>query len=490
MDTIASLEGSSYLDPADRIGQTVRRFLPDFPNTWRFAGAASLLGVALLLVGCAPALLEESRIALSVFVVGVSGSLFAQRAAAGVPARAVWAAILLLRVIGLLGEPTLSDDIHRYVHEGRASRLGLAVPYAVPPAEIVPPPDDGTTARVNHPEVPAAYPPTTQLFFLATVAVGDALGAPRAPLRALLVVLDLFVVLALYRRRRDAPLAYARYGLHVLPLLEVAVGAHVDALGVGLLAAGLVLAFRPSLCGFLVGLAAGVKPIALFGVLGVPMRTGRLLGFLAGTLLGVALPTLPYVVVGAPMFSGLVEYSTRWEAQPTLYALVEGALSPPFEARKARGLWAHLHVTTGPFGFLVEEGGAPRLELGAARMAERPFLLDKRFFARLLSLALVALACGLLLLREADPLRRVAWVLAAFWLLSPTLHPWYLLWPLPFAALTGSRALLLFAAASPLAYEAALRAQATGVWEESLVPRVVMLGAIVVGLLLDRGQKP
>ena len=37
-------------------------------------------------------------------------------------------------------------------------------------------------------------------------------------------------------------------------------------------------------------------------------------------------------------------------------------------------------------------------------------------------------------------------------LLSPTLHPWYLLWVLPFASAYLSRGWLLLAALAPLAY--------------------------------------
>src|SRR4051812_18349245 len=120
---------------------------------------------------------------------------------------ALLAGLLVVRAAALFGGPTLSEDEHRYVHEGRAQRLGLAVPYAVPPADIVPPPDDGTSARVNHKDVPAAYPPGVELVLLALVAVGDAVGHPRAPLRAALALADALVLVALFRRRKTAPRA-------------------------------------------------------------------------------------------------------------------------------------------------------------------------------------------------------------------------------------------------------------------------------------------
>ena len=54
---------------------------------------------------------------------------------------------------------------------------------------------------------------------------------------------------------------------------------------------------------------------------------------------------------------------------------------------------------------------------------------------------LAACACALLAIRFwSDWRRAVLWVLGAVLLLSPALHPWYLTWILPFAAVGGRRA--------------------------------------------------
>jgi hypothetical protein len=51
-----------------------------------------------------------------------------------------------------------------------------------------------------------------------------------------------------------------------------------------------------------------------------------------------------------------------------------------------------------------------------------------------------------------DAARESLLVLGGVLLLSPTLHPWYVLWILPFAAALFSRGWLLLAALVPLAY--------------------------------------
>jgi len=441
------------------------------------ATAATLLAAALLPGG----LLAHPRAALALLGIATFAWLLGS-SRAPTRARAALGALLALRLLTLVAEPTLSDDIHRYVHEARASRLGLATPYAVPPSQIVPPPDDGTTALVNHPDIPAAYPPTSQLFLLATVWPGDLLSAPRVVLRFALVLCDALIVLLLFRRRDRNPRAFLLYGLHPLPLLEAGIGSHLDVLGVALLTLAVVGARPAWLRGALAGLAAGVKPVALLALFALPLRRHALILGAAGAALGILLPTLPYLAVDAPLTRGITEYGTRWEAQPTFYAALETAFTDTFEARAAAGQWAHAHVSWG--GVLIEEGGATRLALGDAQPVKRPLLLDARFFARGLALALLLGALGFAL-RLSSPHARTAWALAAVWLLTPTLHPWYLLWPLPLAALLPARGLLAWAAAAPLAYEAAMRAAATDVWAESWWPRAVGLLALTLGTALD-----
>src|SRR5690606_29206701 len=127
---------------------------------------------------------------------------------------------------------------------------------------------------------------------------------------------------------------------------------------------------------------------------------------LGGVLLGVLLPTLPYLVERAPLWSGLVEYGTRWEAQPTLYAVVERAVAPPFLARHAEDRYTHAHLSLSPFGLLVEEAGVSLLALGSARTVERPLLVDHRLAARAVAGVLLLLALAFIVARVRSRERR------------------------------------------------------------------------------------
>lgn len=448
-------------------------------------GIASL-AAGLALVAAAGDLRAHPGLAGCAFALGILGALRVARAARAALPHVLLLALVALRAVAFFSGPSLSDDQFRYIHEGRAQRAGLAVPYQTPPARLPPPaPDDGTSARVNHPDVPAAYPPGSELVLWATIFVGDALGRPLAALRAALVACDLLVLLALYRRRARAPLAFAYYGAHPLPLLEIVVGAHLDGLGVAALLAA-VLSSSPALRGALIGLAAHAKPVAAVALVAVPRKA--LAAALVGFVVAVTVPAVPYLLAGAPLSKGFVEYATRWRAAPFLYAALEAPLRPMFERRAAEGRYAHLHVTAG--GVVVEEGGAVILALGcdgAAARAARPILLDAAFFGRLLAGAL--LACVLLAvarLGRGSAEARVGWALAAVWLLAPTVHPWYLTWLVPFAALSSSRALLFFSGAAPLLYAPVFRANADGgPWSEGVWPRALVLSALVAGAWLD-----
>lgn len=393
-------------------------------------------------------------------------------------------ALLALPLVGLTAQPSLSDDIYRYVHEGRASRIDLSWPYEVPPAAFTPPPDDGISARVNHPEVPAVYPPFSQLLFAALAFLGDAIGHPLVPFRILFALCHLVVIYVLYRRQRGCPRALLAFALHPLPFLEGVIGAHVDIVGVALVTLCLQVRTATLRRGVALGLACGVKPLAVLATLGVMRRGSRAL-LVAGLAGGALIPLAPYVAKGTDLTRGLVEYGTRWQAQPTGYALVHGLIAPAMDRYESSTGFTHLHVTSTPPGVLVETAGHPRLLLGAGTPATRPILVDAHLLARLVCGA-VFVACAIVLFRRCrDPMKRVTYVLLVFFLLSPTLHPWYLLWLMPTAALSSSWAVLAFAAASPLCYEAAIGAHAGGLWTESAWPRIAMFASAAVGAVVE-----
>jgi hypothetical protein len=346
---------------------------------------------------------------------------------------------LALRLVFLAGDPGLSDDLERYVFEGARVAEG-GDPYAHAPN--APELAEFRTrwravhARVNHPDVPAVYPPLAQALHAAVVTLaggaaggdrGDGPERARRALRALYAACDLAVLvpLALLLVRRRRPLAWlAAWAWCPWMALEFAGSGHLDALAI--LATLTALACLPprglaapgraagALAAVAVGAATKLLPLAF-----APFVLARVrrpwLGALVLALL-LALACLPFVLLtGAlPRPGGLGEYAFRWESASLSYRWIE-----PVFARR--------HV--------YDESWT-----------------DPRRLARALVLAAwLALALGLWW-RRAAPVRATALLVGAFLALTPTLHPWYVAWCVPFLALFPSLAFAALAAAAPLLY--------------------------------------
>ncbi len=361
--------------------------------------------------------------------------------------KVVVAGAIALRLLALVASPDLSDDVYRYAWEGELVSSGIS-PYASAPedprhAELaarIP----QIHARVNHPEVSAAYPPVAQLAFAGVVrvahAISDATGADRQPttlrsMRVFFTLCDLAclipLVLLLRRTKLPASLAVA-WGWSPLIALEFGASAHFDSLGIlfllGSLAAFVASGDREArggrefaldvLGGVLLGAAIWVKllplcvaPFALRG----PARWLRAAALLL-SLLALATPVVFWTGGTNGLLAGLSAYGLRWEAFSFVYVWIEKF---------------------------------PRDFLGLA-MDEGP--TDPRVLARSFVL-LLWVGFGVWTYgRTRSVLRATTRLIAAFLVLTPTLHPWYLAWMVPFLALRPRESWLWVVFVAPLLY--------------------------------------
>ena len=203
---------------------------------------------------------------------------------------------LAVRVLLLGVDPFLSDDLWRYLWDGEVQRSGIN-PYLAPPTDsmLEPVASDSdwveVRSRVNHPSIRTIYPPLSQLFF-RFLALGE------TSWRIFTALLDLSVgavlALVLHRRGRD-PREAVLWWWHPLPILECAVGAHVEVLALLLT----VLAFywlearRKSRALVMLGAAIATKIFPLGWIPLFLKRTGGRRGWLL-LLVGI-LSVLPYL---------------------------------------------------------------------------------------------------------------------------------------------------------------------------------------------------
>ncbi len=215
---------------------------------------------------------------------------------------------VLLR-LGLVGEtPKLSDDVYRYIWDGRVQTAGIN-PYRYIPADphLAFLRDDAIYPHINRRDyAPTIYPPFTQMFFFAVTRVSESIVWFKTVLLGLegLTLWLLARLLVSFKLPRERVLIYA---WNPLVIWEFSSG-HIDFLMTPLVLLALLARRRrrDALTGVLLGCAALVKffPLVMFPAL--YRRWGWKMPFAAA--LTICLGYLPYVGAGAGVFGFLPGY--------------------------------------------------------------------------------------------------------------------------------------------------------------------------------------
>jgi len=212
---------------------------------------------------------------------------------------------LLLRALLFPSAPSLSDDYHRYLWDGRVQAAGIN-PYRYAPVDpALDSVEYSARDRINHPTLPTIYPALAQNLFygLARVGVGSAAG-----LKLVFGFFELLtaVVIAAVAGRQRRRAAVTLYLLHPLVLQETWSSAHLEAVPVffALLCLLMVVRHRDIGAGVALGAATALKLTPAFlllpALVGARVRPGR---FALGFIPAFALPYAPYVLGGAFMGS-------------------------------------------------------------------------------------------------------------------------------------------------------------------------------------------
>lgn len=357
-------------------------------------------------------------------------------------------AALLLRLPWLLTPPALSDDVYRYVWEGLVWAQGHNPFRAAPDAaELVPLRDlpGSTWALVNHRGVSTVYPPLAQLLFWL-LAPGSMYAW-----KALSALCDVGSAWLLARRQASAGWCWA---LLPLPAMESAGSGHLEGIGVFLLLSALALsARRPILAAWAAWAGAMVKllPGLLIPAL-IPARQRRVWLPAIGIASVLALLALQ---AGADLGRGLDTYQRRWSYNGSVYPLLSAG-------------WQHLGWADSGLRRLLQIAGA-------GLCAEAWWRYGREGQS------------------GYDPGRVALRICAVFVLLSPTVHPWYVLWPLAVSLWTGrdSAAWGLLGALAPLSYAVlATLDPLTGQWQEpgwvAWVEYAPFYGLLFAGRLASR----
>jgi hypothetical protein len=258
-------------------------------------------------------------------------------------------------------------------------------------------------------------------------------------MKATFTLIDLALIgilMGLLKLKDESPLKAIIYAWSPLVLVEVAGNGHNDVFALALL-----LAAQSAIL-----LDKGALSICFLTLSGL----AKLMGFVLAPLFTrsvrasawLALPATclvicwPYFGVGSEAFRGLFEFGTRWRANDGLFHL------------------------------LVEITGD----------------LDT---AKAIAAGLFAGLMGFLLLRKTPPLRACYVATGGLLLLSSTVHPWYVLWIVPFLCFYPNPAWLLFTGTVVLSYHAAFLTPAGMAWTEQILIKLLEYGPFFLLLALS-----
>lgn len=417
-------------------------------NLARLATAAALVGLGTLLAVYpargVPAL--ASVVASPAFYTGITlafgASLWAawivsfEAAARSKAALAiVFGAAAVFRLMLIPATPALSDDVYRYLWDGHVQSAGIN-PYRHPPDDpALDPIATWYRGRINNPDLPTIYPPLTQAIFLAA----SLLPASVISMKGVVILFDLgtiAVVAALLRLSGAGPARVVIYAWSPLAILEVAWSGHCDPIGVFFLSGALLLSIagRRRLSIAAAALSGCAKYAGYLALPALGKRSGPR-ALVVAPLVAMAI-YLPYLAAGWGVFGSLFAYAERWRFNDSAFSVILSIV-------ERLGLPGLSRSALFRLGILDTSA---RWETSVVLRLTEPLSIAKL----LASVILVAFAAYVLRKGWNDPVRETLAILGAALILSPTLHPWYLLWVAPLLAIAPRLSFLWLTFAAPM----------------------------------------
>ncbi|KLU07506.1 hypothetical protein RISK_000584 [Rhodopirellula islandica] len=404
---------------------------------------------------------------------------------------------IVFRVVMLFSLPIQEVDIYRYLWDGAVSTAGVS-PFRYSPQQVrlteSSPQEENALRRlaemreedpaiaeilhrVHFSELPTIYPPTSQAVFAAanlTTPSSSSLLTRLFVMKAWFIGFDLatlLVVIALLRQLALPTGLCVIYAWCPLLLKEVANSGHLDAIAVFLTTLSVYMFVRclgcqavpesgrrlidpgrlsyAVLAGVVLAFAVGAKlyPIVLAPLilLALVRRRGwRFTLVPAATFIITTLALLSPIVPSQPATAGesqahdpslgVVTFLRRWEMNDFLFLIVIENLKPTAQRGPHETAW---------FTVIPESARESMVDSVSAQLnlapAEVPFLISRAITATIFMIIAVTLAWRSTPQNPKSFCESAFLTIAWFWLLCPTLNPWYWTWALPLLPFTRSR---------------------------------------------------
>jgi len=383
-------------------------------------------------------------------------------------------AAVITRCVLLTVPPVLSEDIWRYIWDGLVQWGGHS-PYEFSPSdahldsfsklnelEIL-------RSRIGHADVATIYLPTGQ----ATFALATLFGPSLLTMRMVMVAADIITICTLWawlKHRNVNPGITVIFAFLPLSVIESSVGGHIDSVGVAFLVLGLYLCERTriSLGAGSIVLSIGTKLIPIVLIAHYFRRNRKTVWWLVGISAALGLGST-IIYQGYP--KGLVTFAHQWRANDSFFAVAHSGILHLFDNSQSMvevPSWLEVSVRFLMGSHNVENSGfveANALSLAVAK-------------------SIAGLVLGLVTLRACFRAQSASgfWIvfMGCLLLVAPVIHPWYLLWILPFIVLhlqashnPALTAFIIWSLLAWLAYWPRPDYLMTGIWNENLSLKLI-----------------
>ncbi len=331
---------------------------------------------------------------------------------------------LSARLLCLGFEPLLSDDYFRFYWDARLTDLGFDV-YRYSPSEWLSTFDDVQLSMIyphlNSPNYYSVYPPVSQHFFSLTYYLsGKEIGYFVLVMKGIIIIIEIISFALLYNLIKTiklAPHKMGLYWLHPLVVIELCGNVHTESIAIMFILLGLY-GLQKIHAWFPISLAAAVwvklHPILIFPMVFKYLKREKRLMFVVLSVISLIVLAYPLNTSYAHLLESVFLYVNNFEFNGLIYTLSR-------------------NVGTAILGYNPIHILGPTL-LGI-------FILIYSY----LLLRTTARSVGQIS-------EQFTWVLLAYFLLSTTVHPWYLCILLALLPITNQRYLFYWSICIPISY--------------------------------------
>lgn len=290
---------------------------------------------------------------------------------------------IIFRIILIPINPIASDDVYRYLWDGKVQANGIN-PYTYAP-------NDSTLkhlhseqlpSKVNFQHLKTIYPPYSQWIFLfAYIIAGESFWGLKLLLLITEILTIIFIFLTLKNLNKDQKYTLI-YALCPLPIMQFFIDAHVDGFGITLFAAFFYLISKNKwlYSYFVLGLSITSKliTIMIYPFLLKRISIKNFLYLIIVPSITVCLIYLPYSINGFP-FESLLIFVQNWYSNGSIFTLFQK-------------------------------------------------MFNDNFLSRIFSMALFFVSFVWLYFSKKELIEKSYLIFTLFFIFSPVVHPWYITW--------------------------------------------------------------